>query len=261
MLFLQHLATKMRPVPDGGGRAAIVLNGSPLFTGGAESGPSEIRRWLLEHDMVDAIVALPTNMFYNTGIATYVWVLDNAKPAERIGTVQLIDGTSFFTKMRRNLGAKNRELSTANLDAVVKLYAEHAETEHSKIFATDAFGYWSITVERPLIDESGNVVTDRKGNPKPDAKLRDTENVPFSYDGNDRGADGSEQVIKSYVETEVLPHVPNAWVDHSKTKIGFEIPFTRQFYTYVPPRPLEEIDADLNKIVNEIMLLLQDVES
>jgi type I restriction enzyme M protein len=141
------------------------------------------------------------------------------------------------------------------------MYADHTETEHSKIFTTDAFGYWTITVERPLIDESGKIIRDRKGNPKPDPKLRDTENVPFTYDGNDRGADGGDQVIKYYVQTEVFPHVPDAWVDHTKTKIGYEIPFARQFYKYIPPRPLEEIDAGLNKIVGEILELLREVEA
>jgi type I restriction enzyme M protein len=261
MLFLQHLATKMRPVHEGGGRAAIVLNGSPLFTGGAESGPSEIRRWLLEHDLVDAIVALPTNMFYNTGIATYVWILDNAKPAERIGKVQLIDGTSFFTKMRRNLGAKNREVSAENRAAIVKLYDEFVETEHCNILTTETFGYWTITVERPLLDDTGKPITDRKGTRKPDPKLRDTENVPFTYGGNTRGADARDAVIKEYVESEVIPHVSDAWVDHAKTKVGYEIPFTRQFYKYIPPRPLKEIDADLNKIISEILVLLGEVES
>ncbi|GAA3632909.1 type I restriction-modification system subunit M [Microlunatus ginsengisoli] len=261
MLFLQHLATKMRPVHEGGGRAAIVLNGSPLFTGGAESGPSQIRRWLLEHDLVDAIVALPTNMFYNTGIATYVWILDNTKHADRIGKIQLIDGTSFFTKMRRNLGAKNREVSAQDRATILKLYDDFAETEHSRIFTTDTFGYWTVTVERPLVDESGKVIRDRKGSAKPDTKHRDTENVPFTYGGNSRGADARDAVVKEYLEAEVLPHVPDAWVDESKTKTGYEIPFTRQFYRYVPPRPLEEIDADLNKIIGEIMALLREVES
>ncbi|WP_341769750.1 class I SAM-dependent DNA methyltransferase [Agromyces protaetiae] len=260
MLFLQHLATKMRPVHEGGGRAGIVLNGSPLFTGGAESGPSNIRRWLLEHDLVDAIVALPTNMFYNTGIATYVWVLDNTKRADRIGTVQLIDGSGFFTKMRRNLGQKSRELSVEDRRKIVELYDEHAESEHSKILPTDAFGYWTITVERPLRDETGEVVRDRKGNQKPDAKLRDTENVPFTYGGNLAGAEGRDATVHAYFEAEVRPHVPDAWVDPAKTKVGYEIPFTRHFYTYVPPRPLEEIDRDLNELIAEIMELLREVE-
>lgn len=261
MLFLQHVATKLRPVEKGtGARAGIVLNGSPLFTGAAESGPSEIRRWLLERDLVDAIVALPTSMFYNTGIATYVWLLDNHKPAERIGSVQLIDGSSFFTKMRKSLGAKNREVSDADRRRIVELYAEHADGEHSKIVPTDSFGYWTITVERPLRDEAGDVVLDRKGQPKPDTKLRDTENVPFTYGGNERGAEGRSAAIKAYFDAEVKPHVPDAWWDSAKTKVGYEIPFARHFYKYVPPRPLEEIDADLNTLVGEIMELLREVE-
>ncbi len=262
MLFLQHVATKLEKKHHGGGRAGIVLNGSPLFTGAAESGPSNIRRWLLENDLVDAIVALPTNMFYNTGIATYVWLLDTDKPAERVGTVQLIDASSnkFFTRMRKNLGQKSREVSDDNRRDIVRLYAEHAEGEHSKIFPTDAFGYWTITVERPLRDEAGEVVLDRKGNPKPDAKLRDTENVPFGYGGNTLGADGRDATIAAYFEAEVAPHVPDAWVDSAKTKAGYEIPFTRHFYKYVPPRPLEEIDAELNTLIGEIMELLREVE-
>jgi type I restriction enzyme M protein len=260
MLFLQHVATKLERKHRGGGRAGIVLNGSPLFTGAAESGPSNIRRWLLENDLVDAIVALPTNMFYNTGIATYVWLLDTDKPAERVGTVQLIDATTFFTKMRKNLGQKSREVSDADRKRIVQLYAEHAEGEHSKIFPTNAFGYWTITVERPLRDEAGEVVLDRKGSPKPDAKLRDTENVPFGYGGNTLGADGRDATIAAYFEAEVAPHVPDAWVDPAKTKVGYEIPFTRHFYTYVPPRPLEEIDAELNTLVGEIMELLREVK-
>jgi type I restriction enzyme M protein len=260
MLFLQHIATKMRPVHEGGGRAGIVLNGSPLFTGGAESGPSQIRRWLLEHDLVDAIIALPTNMFYNTGIATYIWLLDNKKPADRVGTVQLIDGTGFWSKLRKNLGQKNREVSKKDRAEIARLYAEHTDQKHSKIFPTDAFGYWTITVERPLRDEDGEIVRDRKGNPKADSKLRDTENVPFTWGGNASGADWRDVVIEKYFASEVLPHVPDAWVDSAKTKVGYEIPFTRHFYEYVPPRPLEEIDAELNQLVGEIMELLKGVE-
>ncbi len=260
MLFLQHVATKMRPVHEGGGRAGIVLNGSPLFTGAAESGPSEIRRWLLENDLVDAIVALPTNMFYNTGIATYVWILDNTKHKDRIGTVQLIDGSGIWTKMRKNLGQKGRELSTSDRDAIVELYAAHTDNERSKILPTDAFGYWTVTVERPLRDETGEIVRDRKGAPKPDAKLRDTENIPFTYGSNDLGQSARDAVIQAYFDAEVKPHVPDAWVDAARTKVGYEIPFTRQFYVYQPPRPLEEIDRDLNVLVAEIMELLREVE-
>lgn len=261
MLFLQHLVAKMRPAKDGGGRAGIVLNGSPLFNGGAESGPSNIRKWLLESDLVDAIVALPTEMFYNTGIATYIWILDNNKPADRVGTVQLIDGTDFYAKMRKSLGSKRREVTDEQRDQLVKLYAEHAEGEKSKVFRTDEFGYWTITVERPLLDDDGNPVTDRKGNPKPDSKLRDTENVPFTYNGNTDGDAGRDVTIKAYMAAEVLPHVPDAWADVKKTKIGYEIPFTRHFYTYVPPRPLAEIDADLETQVAKIMELLREVEA
>ncbi len=255
MLFLTHLANKMRPRHEGGGRAGIVLNGSPLFNGAAGSGPSEIRRWLLESDLVDAIVALPTNMFFNTGIATYIWILDNAKASERKGKVQLIDATGFWTKLRKNLGAKGREVGAADRERILKLYdapsdVDGTDTERSKTFDTAEFGYWTITVERPLLDASGAVVTDAKGHPKPDTKLRDTENVPFTYVGG----------VDAYFKAEVLPHVPDAWIDVKKTKVGYEIPFTRHFYKYVPPRPLAEIDADLEAQVAKILTLLREVE-
>lgn len=249
MLFLTHLAHKMRPLSDGGGRAGIVLNASPLFNGVAGSGPSEIRRWLLESDLVDAIVALPTNMFFNTGIATYIWLLDSTKPDERKGKVQLIDATGFWTKLRKNLGAKGREVGEDDRSRIVELYDRFAETEHSKIFKTNEFGYWTVTVERPL-SEYGRTGTDAKGRPKPDPKMRDTENVPFTYPGG----------INAYFNAEVLPYIPDAWIDEKKTKIGYEIPFTRHFYKYVPPRPLAEIDADLEKQVARIMDLLREVE-
>ena len=250
MLFLTHLAHKMRPKHEGGGRAGIVLNGSPLFNGGAGSGPSEIRRWLLESDLVDAIVALPTNMFFNTGIATYIWILDNDKAPERKGKVQLIDATSFWSKLRKNLGAKGREIDDSGRERIVKLYDDFAETEHSKIFNTDEFGYWTITVERPLVDDDGKAIADAKGRLKPDSKRRDTENVPFTYFGG----------IDAYFKAEVLPHVPDAWIDEKKTKVGYEIPFTRLFYRYVPPRPLAEIDADLEAQVTRILSLLREID-
>jgi len=330
MLFLQHLAAKMRPAPDGG-RAGIVLNGSPLFNGGAGSGESEIRRYLLERDLVEAIIALPTAMFYNTGIATYIWILDNTKRPERRGKVQLIDATGFYTKMRKNLGSKNREISAEDRARIVKLYDAFEENEHSKIFKNEDFGYWTITVERPLKlnfaatpqrietaleakglvkldqvmlrealaavgeetftdrkeflavlkpaltgaglkpsapqlktlwtglserDEEAAVCTDRKGNPEPDTGLRDTENVPFG----EAGEGAKEETIAAYFDREVRPFVPDAWIDHQKTKVGYEIPFTRHFYRYVPPRPLEEIDADLKQLTEEIVELLQEVE-
>ncbi|MGV0770743.1 type I restriction-modification system subunit M [Mycobacterium syngnathidarum] len=262
MLFLSHLASKMRPAHDGGGRAGIVLNGSPLFNGAAESGPSQIRRWLLESDLVEAIIALPTNMFFNTGIATYIWILDNTKRPERVGKVQLIDATSFWTKMRKSLGAKSRELDAAARDRVLGLYDafDDADPDFSKVFTANDFGYWTVTVERPLRTETGKVSKDRKGNPKPDPKLRDTENIPFTYGGNPDGDAGRAETIKAYFNAEVLPHVPDAWIDNAKTKVGYEIPFTRHFYKYVPPRPLAEIDADLEKQVARIMDLLREVE-
>jgi len=262
MLFLSHLASKMRPAHDGGGRAGIVLNGSPLFSGAAESGPSQIRQWLLESDLVEAIVALPTNMFFNTGIATYIWILDNTKRPERVGKVQLIDATSFWTKMRKSLGAKSREVDAGARDRILALYDafDEADRDYSKVFTANDFGYWTVTVERPLRTETGKVSTDRKGNPKPDPKLRDTENIPFTFGGNIDGDTGRAETIKAYFDAEVLPHVPDAWIDTAKTKVGYEIPFTRHFYKYVPPRPLTEIDADLEKQVAKIMELLREVE-
>lgn len=262
MLFLTHLAHKMRPEHEGGGRAGIVLNGSPLFNGGAGSGPSEIRRWLLENDLVDVIVGLPTNMFFNTGIATYIWILDNDKAPERRGKVQLIDATSFWTKLRKNLGNKNREIDADARDRILALYDafEDADPDHSKVLATEEFGYWTVTLERALLDGAREVVRDRKGRPKPDPKRRDTENVPFTYGGNSSGAHGQRDTIEAYVAAEVTPHVPDAWVDWGKVKVGYEIPFTRRFYKYVPPRPLAEIDADLEKQVAKILDLLHEVE-
>ncbi|WNV82614.1 N-6 DNA methylase [Umezawaea sp. Da 62-37] len=262
MLFLLHLANKMRPPEDGGGRVGIVMNGSPLFNGAAESGPSNIRKWLLENDLVEAIVALPTNMFFNTGIATYIWILDNTKHPARKGTVQLIDGSSFWTKIRKSLGAKNREITDADRAKVVQLYADFtdADPDTSKVLRNDEFGYWTITVERPLLDENGKPITDRKGYPKPDTKKRDTENVPFTYGGSTIGPAGKRDVIQAYFDAEVKPHMPGAWIDWIKVKTGYEIPFTRHFYKYVSPRPLAEIDADLEKQVAKILDLLREVE-
>jgi type I restriction enzyme M protein len=262
MLFLCHLAHKLRPAHEGGGRAGIVLNGSPLFNGAAESGPSRIRQWLLEEDLVDAIVALPTNMFFNTGIATYIWILDNAKRPDRIGKVQLIDATSFWTKLRKNLGAKGREVDAGARDRILKLYDgfDDADPDYSKIFTAADFAYWTITVERPLLDEAGGPVTDKKGKSKPAPEKRANENIPFTFGGNEGGDAGRAATIDAYFESEVRPHVPDAWIDSKKTKIGYEIPFTRHFYKYVPPRPLAEIDADLEKQVAKILKLLREVE-
>ncbi len=247
LLFLLHLLSKMRPVAEGGSRIGIVLNGSPLFTGGAGSGESNIRKWIIENDWLEAIVALPTDMFYNTGIATYVWILTNHKAPERKGKIQLINGVEFYRKMRKSLGSKRKELGSEDINRIVRLYGDFEEGEHSRVFDNEDFGYRTITVERPLRDERGEVLRDRKGNPKPDPSLRDTENVPLKED------------IREYFNREVSPHVPDAWIDESKTKVGYEIPFNRHFYKYVPPRPLEEIDRDLQQLNREIMELLAEV--
>ena len=247
LLFLMHLLSKMRPVSEGGSRVAIVLNGSPLFTGGAGSGESEIRRWVIENDWLEAIVALPTDMFYNTGISTYIWLLTNHKAAERKGKIQLINAAELFQKMRKSLGSKRKELGETHIAEITRLYGAFEENERSKIFDNAAFGYTTITVERPLRDAAGRIERDKKGQPKADAALRDTENVPLSED------------IGAYFAREVLPHVPDAWIDASKSKVGYEIPFTRHFYVYTPPRALEEIDADLQRLGAEIGELLQAI--
>ena len=253
LLFLLHLISKMRPAVDGGCRFGIVLNGSPLFTGGAGSGESEIRRYVLENDLCEAIIALPTDMFYNTGISTYIWILSNRKPEERKGKVQLIDASSFWQKMRKSLGSKRKELSAEHIAEITKLFGAFEEAEKdgkpiSKIFNNEAFGYQTITVERPLRDEAGNVVLGQrgktKGQPQADSSLRDTENVPLSED------------VDSYFEREVLPHVSDAWIDHSKTKKGYEIPFNRHFYVFTPPRPLEVIDAELKQVTDRILEMI-----
>lgn len=258
MLFLLHLIAKMRPVADGGSRFAIVLNGSPLFTGGAGSGESEIRRYVLENDLLEAIIGLPTDMFYNTGIATYVWVLTNRKPPHRKGKVQLIDASGMWQKMRKSLGSKRKELSDAHIEEITRLFGSFQEVEAegrpiSRIFANRDFGYHTITVERPLRDDKGRIVLGergkQKGKPQPDSSLRDTENIPLAED------------IETYFKREVLPHAPDAWIDQEKTKVGYEIPFNRHFYVFQPPRPLEVIDAELKEVIGRIQGMLSGVMS
>lgn len=256
MLFLLHLISKMRPAVDGGSRIGIVLNGSPLFTGGAGSGESEIRRYVLENDLVEAIIGLPTDMFYNTGIATYIWILSNKKSAERKGKVQLIDASSFWQKMRKSLGDKRKEMNDEHIAKVTQLFGTFAEAEEnrkpiSRIFNNEDFGYTTITFERPLRDEAGNVVLGtkgkQKGKPQPDASLRDTENVPLAED------------IDIYFEREVVPHAHDAWIDHDKTKVGYEIPFNRHFYVFEPPRSLQDIDDELKSVSASIMAMLGEL--
>ena len=327
LLFLQHMISKFNRNGDPS-RLAIVLNGSPLFTGSAGSGESEIRRWIIENDWLEAIVALPTDMFYNTGIATYVWIVTNQKSSARKGKIQLINATEFHTPMRKSLGSKRKQLSDDQIGNITRIFGEFAPGEFCKIFNNTDFGYSRITVERPLKlnfcasnerigilkevalfkklpetaqdaiidvimtldqdhlymdrevftkalkkvfkgkdadvkgpmlgtivqalskqDENAATCYLKNGEPEPDSNLRDYENVPLKED------------IEKYFRREVLPHVSEAWIDHSKTKIGYEIPFNRHFYKYVPPRALAEIDADLDKVTAEIMDLLREVHS
>jgi type I restriction enzyme M protein len=253
LLFLLHLISKMRPAVDGGSRFGIVLNGSPLFTGGAGSGESEIRRYVLENDLVEAIIGLPTDMFYNTGISTYVWIVSNRKLAARKGKVQLIDASSFWQKMRKSLGSKRKELSSEHIENITRLFGHFEESTLdglpiSRIFKNEDFGYHTITVERPERNAAGKIVLGTKGKgkgqPAPDAALRDTENVPLSEE------------IDAYFKREVLPHAPDAWIDPEKTKIGYEIPFNRHFYVFQPPRPLSEIDAELKGVTDRILTMI-----
>ncbi len=338
-LFLQHMISKIKTPEDGGTRIGIVFNGSPLFTGGAGSGESEIRRWIIENDWLEAIIALPDQLFYNTGISTYVWIVTNRKPKKRKGKIQLINAASNFSKMRKSLGNKRNEISDDQREEIVRLYATFKETDKSKIFDNADFGFQRITVERPLKlnfevneerlervkelkafialseskkrknqaqilkeeeagrklqqaiidaistiqgkftnqdefveqfnsavkslslatplkkaiisalserDEDADVITNKKGEPEPDSELRDFENVPLKED------------IQEYMKREVLPYVPDAWIDESKTKIGYEIPFNRHFYVYQPPRPIEEIQAELKEIEDDIALLIRN---
>lgn len=253
LLFLLHLLSKMRPEKEGGSRFGIVLSGSPLFSGGAGSGESEIRRHVLENDLVEAIVGLPTDMFYNTPISTYIWILSNRKPEARRGKVQLIDASGFFQKMRKSLGSKRKELSAEHIADITRIFGEFKKVTRdgvpiSRIFKNEDFGYRTITVERPLRDAKGKIVMGEKGKgkgkPLPDSSLRDTENVPLN------------EKIETYFKREVLPHAPDAWIDEEKTKVGYEIPFNRHFYVFKPPRPLAEIDADLKKVSGNILKML-----
>ena len=374
-LFLQHMIAKMKPAADGGSRLAIVFNGSPLFTGAAGSGESEIRRWIIENDWLEAVVALPDQLFYNTGISTYFWVITNRKRPERRGKVQLVDARTFWAKMLKSLGEKRKQISDAQIAEIVRLYGDFTEGERVKIFPNEAFGFLRITVERPLRlrweisdetdeavratkayatleayeldvdreksgaatleialeqcrgasfataddldvhlgkaivaaweqlgapfekkralrsgisakaldltpaqarqllealavrDRDAEPITDAKGHPLPDPDLRDNENVPLpairvSYEADPTArlrAIEYRAAIDDYVAAEVHPYVPDAWVDYDKTRIGYEIPLTRHFYRYLPPRPLAEIDAEIKQLEAEIQELLREV--
>lgn len=247
MLFLLTAISKMKDASQGGSRIAIIHNGSPLFTGDAGSGPSEIRKYILENDLLEAIVALPNDIFYNTGIATYIWVLSNKKAGtKREGKVQLINANGLFEKRRKALGNKRNDIPEEAIQEITKLYGDFVESEISQIYNNEDFGFTKIVVERPLRDENGELVL-KKGKKQPDSSLRDTENVPLTED------------IKEYFTREVLPFAPDAWIDTKKSKVGYEIPFTRYFYKYEAPKPSAEIMAEIMELEMELSGSLEEV--
>ena len=247
MLFLMTAISKMKEPRDGGSRIAIIHNGSPLFTGDAGSGPSDIRKYILESDLLEAIIALPNDIFYNTGIATYIWVLSNKKAGtRREGKVQLINANGLYEKRRKALGNKRNDIPESAIAEITQIYGDFRETEISKIFNNDDFGYTKITVERPLRDENGKLIL-KNGKKQPDTSLRDTENVPLTEN------------IQDYFKREVLPFAPDAWIDEKKSKVGYEIPFTRYFYKYQAPQPSAEIMAEILELEKELEGSLQEV--
>jgi type I restriction enzyme M protein len=245
LLFQLHMISKMEP---SGSRYAIIHNGSPLFTGDAGSGESEIRKWIIENDWLEAIIALPTDLFYNTGIATYIWVVTNNKPKKRKGKIQLINAVDFYEKMRKSLGFKRKYLSDKQIEDITQIYADFKEGEFCKIFDNADLGYTKVTIERPLM-ENGKMVKDKNKNPKPDSSLRDYEKISLKED------------IDAYIKREVMPHVPDAWPDRTKDKIGYEINFTKYFYQYTPLRPLDAIKKDILALEKETEGLLQEILS
>jgi type I restriction enzyme M protein len=244
LMFLQHMISKMEP---SGSRVAIIFNGSPLFTGDAGSGESNIRKWIIENDWLEAIVAMPTEMFYNTGISTYIWLVSNQKSEKRKGKVQLINAVEMAAPMRKSLGNKRKEFKEEHIVGITKLFSDFAESKQSKIFDNADFGYTKVTVERPLLDKKGKVLREKDGKPKADGSLRDFEKVALKED------------IEAYFEREVKPHVPDAWMDRSKDKVGYEISFTKFFYEYQALRSLEQIKADILALEAETEGLLGEI--
>ena len=243
LLFLQHMISKMETQ---GSRIGVVFNGSPLFTGDSGSGESEIRKWIIENDWLECIVSLPTNIFFNTSIPTYIWIVTNNKSSQRKGKVQLINGTELYTPLKRNLGNKNREISKEGYSKITELYNGFIEQEGlSKIFSNEFFGYTKLTIEQPLLDDEGNIVFDKKGNPKPNSKLRDYERVPLSEN------------IEEYFDREVKPHLPDSWMDKDKLTVGFEINFNKCFYQIETLRNTKEILLELKELE---LLINQDLE-
>ena len=239
LLFLQHLINKMNPA---GSRIGIVFNGSSLFIGDSGSGESEIRKWIIENDWLECIVQLPDRMFFNTDITTYIWIVTNKKSECRKGKIQLIDGTSFFSSMKKKLGDKGKEIKDHHIEELVKIYLNNSEGEYCQIHPNQFFGYTKVVIEQPLI-EAGKVKTDKKGNPKPDTSKRDIERVPLS------------ESVDDYYEREVKPHFADSWMDRSKDKVGYEINFTKYFYQFLNLRTVEEISDDLDRLEKEIELL------
>jgi len=337
LLFIQHMIAKMKIKERS--RIAVITNGSPLFTGDAGQGEANIRKWIFENDFIEAIIGLPEQLFFNTGIRTYIWVMTNEKPVKRVGKIQLINGESFFKRMQKNLGNKRNYLSEDDIEKIVELYSKFEQNRYSKIFDNEEFGYTKVIVERPLQlnyqvneerlenlfstteflklaesknknlelkleeeekgkqkqqkiiaalkkigshlyknwdefeakvnealrvfnldsnfikniilalsehDDSADYVLDKKGNKQPDTNLRDSEKIPLSQD------------IEEYFKREVKPYYPDAWMDRKKDKVGYEINFTKYFYKYKPPRPLEEIEKDIKEITAEIQELLKE---
>lgn len=244
LLFLQHMISKM---DANGSRIAIIFNGSPMFTGDAGSGESEIRKWIIENDWLEAIVAMPTDMFYNTGIATYIWIVTNRKPVFRKGKVQLINAVDFYEPMQKSLGSKRKKFSDQNIADITSIYIQFNESKLCKIYSNSEFGFTKVTVERPLVSKSGKVLRDKSGKPKPNTSIRDYEKIPLKQD------------IEEYFEKEVHPYVSDAWIDRSKDKIGYEISFIKYFYVYEALRNLEEIQYDILVLEEESGKLVKGI--
>lgn len=245
LLFLQNAVSKMRPE---GSKVAIIHNGSALFKGDAGSGESEIRRYVIENDLLDCIIQLPNDMFYNTGITTYIWILSNKKPGHRVGKVQLINASEFYNKMRKNLGSKRNELSKEHIDNITKIYGDFIENEYSKIYENEFFGYRKVTVLQPELNEDGTPMKNKKGEYIPDKELTDTENVPL------------QEAIDDYINREVIPFTKYAYIDESKTKIGYEISFTKYFYKYQEPRKTDDIMNEILELDKKLDGVLRELQ-
>lgn len=243
LLFLQHMISKMKPE---GSRIGVVFNGSPLFTGDGGSGESEIRKWIIENDWLECVVSLPDSLFFNTGITTYIWIVSNKKKPNRKGKVQLIDGSSLFKTMKKSLGSKRKYMDDDQTQQILNSYSSFEESDISKIFDNEFFGYTKVTIEQPL-KENGEVVRKKDGTPKPDSKLRDSERIPLTED------------IEEYFSREVEPHLPESWIDFEKSKVGYEINFTKYFYQYKPLRSSEDITNELLELEKESEKLLNQI--